>query len=108
MLELLDLRNGGERLEPAGPDVDPAVSETVRGILARVRNEAGAVGIGEQPHHRQRGGAERRAIWGELTPGALLTRVEWHGGEAASRIEVVVDVVGIIRTIPGPVARAAP
>jgi len=43
VLELLDLRNGGERLEPAGPDVDPTVSETVRGILARVRTEGDPV-----------------------------------------------------------------
>ena len=37
MLELLDLRDGGERLEPTRLEPDPAVVETVRGILERVR-----------------------------------------------------------------------
>ncbi len=36
MLELLDLRERGGRLEGSKLDLDPAVSETVRGILQRV------------------------------------------------------------------------
>jgi histidinol dehydrogenase len=36
MLELLDLRERGGRLEPSKLDIDPAVSETVRSILQRV------------------------------------------------------------------------
>jgi histidinol dehydrogenase len=36
MLELLDLRERGGRLEPSKLEIDPAVSETVRGILQRV------------------------------------------------------------------------
>ncbi len=39
MLELLDLRKRGERLEPAGLEIDPIVSETVRDIIERVRAE---------------------------------------------------------------------
>jgi histidinol dehydrogenase len=36
MLELLDLRERGGRLEPSKLEVDPAIAETVRGILQRV------------------------------------------------------------------------
>ena len=36
MLELLDLRERGERLEPSRLETDPTVTETVRGILQRV------------------------------------------------------------------------
>jgi histidinol dehydrogenase len=36
MLELLDLRERGGRLEPSKLEIDPAVSETVRSILQRV------------------------------------------------------------------------
>ena len=36
MLEVLDLRERGERLEPTRLEIDPTVSETVRGILQRV------------------------------------------------------------------------
>jgi histidinol dehydrogenase len=36
MLELLDLRERGERLEAARPEIDPTVSETVQRILQRV------------------------------------------------------------------------
>ena len=43
MLELLDLREGGERLEPTRLEIDPDLSDTVRGILARVRAEGDAV-----------------------------------------------------------------
>ena len=39
MLELLDLRERGERLEPSRFETDPTVTETVRGILERVRAE---------------------------------------------------------------------
>lgn len=39
MLELLDLRERRERLEPRRLEIDPDVSDTVRGILARVREE---------------------------------------------------------------------
>ncbi|MBI3647777.1 MAG: histidinol dehydrogenase, partial [Actinobacteria bacterium] len=39
MLELLDLRERGERLEPTRLEPDPTVAETVREILARVRAE---------------------------------------------------------------------
>jgi histidinol dehydrogenase len=39
VLELLDLRDRRERLEPRRLETDPHVSETVRGILARVRDE---------------------------------------------------------------------
>jgi histidinol dehydrogenase len=36
MLELLDLREMGARIEPSRLEINPAVSETVRGILQRV------------------------------------------------------------------------
>jgi histidinol dehydrogenase len=36
MLELLDLRKRGERLEPTRLEIDPTVAETVAGILQRV------------------------------------------------------------------------
>src|SRR5512136_2644180 len=36
MLELLDLRERGGRLEPSRLEIDPATSETVRSILQRV------------------------------------------------------------------------
>ena len=39
MLELLDLRERRERLEPRRFEIDPHVSDTVRGILQRVRDE---------------------------------------------------------------------
>ena len=37
MLGLLDLRERGERLEPSRFESDPTVTDTVRGILQRVR-----------------------------------------------------------------------
>ena len=43
MLELLDLRERGERLEPTSFEIDPTVAATVRDILARVRGEGDAV-----------------------------------------------------------------
>jgi histidinol dehydrogenase len=43
MLELLDLRERGERLEPTSLEIDPTVAATVGGILARVRVEGDAV-----------------------------------------------------------------
>ncbi len=39
MLELLDLREGGERLEPTRLEIDPAVSDVVRDIVQRVREQ---------------------------------------------------------------------
>jgi histidinol dehydrogenase len=42
MLELLDLRERGERLEPTSLEIDPTVTETVRGIISRVRAEGDA------------------------------------------------------------------
>jgi histidinol dehydrogenase len=39
VLELLDLRDRRERLEPRRLEIDPHVSETVREIVARVRDE---------------------------------------------------------------------
>ena len=39
MLELLDLRDRRERLEPRGFEVDPSVADAVRGIIERVRAE---------------------------------------------------------------------
>lgn len=43
MLELLDLRERGERLEPTALEIDPTVAGTVRDILARVRAEGDPV-----------------------------------------------------------------
>ena len=43
MLGLLDLRERGERLEPSRFESDPTVTETVRGILERVRVHGDAV-----------------------------------------------------------------
>jgi histidinol dehydrogenase len=43
MLELLDLRERGERLEPTTFEIDPIVAGTVRDILARVQTEGDAV-----------------------------------------------------------------
>lgn len=42
MLELLDLRDRRERLEPRRLEIDPSVSEAVRGIVKRVRAEGDA------------------------------------------------------------------
>jgi histidinol dehydrogenase len=39
VLELLDLRDRRERLEPRSLEIDPRVAETVRGIIERVRGE---------------------------------------------------------------------
>jgi histidinol dehydrogenase len=43
MLELLDLRERGERLEPTAFEIDPTVADTVRDILARVRTDGDPV-----------------------------------------------------------------
>ncbi|MGZ8652832.1 MAG: histidinol dehydrogenase [Actinomycetota bacterium] len=43
MLGLLDLRERGERLEPSRFESDPTVTETVRGILERVRDQGDPV-----------------------------------------------------------------
>ena len=43
MLGLLDLRERGERLEPSRFESDPTVTETVRGILQRVRDQGDPV-----------------------------------------------------------------
>ncbi len=42
MLELLDLRTRRERLEPRRLEIDPSVEQTVREIVARVRDEGDA------------------------------------------------------------------
>jgi histidinol dehydrogenase len=42
VLELLDLRNRRERLEPRHLEVDPDISATVGGLIERVRNEGDA------------------------------------------------------------------
>src|SRR3990172_3928473 len=42
MLELLDLRNRRERLEPRRLEIDPSLADTVRGIIQRVREERDA------------------------------------------------------------------
>ena len=39
MLELLDLRDGGERLEPRRLEIDPSLADSVRAIVERVRAE---------------------------------------------------------------------
>jgi len=39
VLELLDLRDRRERLEPRGLEIDPSAADTVRGIIDRVRAE---------------------------------------------------------------------
>jgi histidinol dehydrogenase len=39
VLELLDLRDRRERLEPRGLEIDPSTAEAVRGIIERVRAE---------------------------------------------------------------------
>ena len=39
MLELLDLRDRRERLEPRSLEIDPSTADTVRGIIERVRAE---------------------------------------------------------------------
>jgi len=39
VLELLDLRDRRERLEPRGLEIDPSVADAVRGIIERVRAE---------------------------------------------------------------------
>jgi histidinol dehydrogenase len=39
VLELLDLRDRRERLEPRSLEIDPTVADTVRGIIERVRSE---------------------------------------------------------------------
>jgi histidinol dehydrogenase len=43
VLGLLDLRERGERLEPSRFEIDPTVTETVRGILRRVRDHGDPV-----------------------------------------------------------------
>jgi histidinol dehydrogenase len=43
VLGLLDLRERGEQLEPSRFESDPTVTETVRGILQRVRDEGDPV-----------------------------------------------------------------
>ena len=43
MLELLDLRERGERLEPTALEIDPTVADTVRDIIDRVRTQGDAV-----------------------------------------------------------------
>ena len=66
MLGLLDLRERGERLEPSRFESDPTVTETVRGILERVRDHGDAVLIelargprcrplGDRPGRHRRG-----------------------------------------------------
>jgi histidinol dehydrogenase len=42
VLELLDLRQRRERLEPRRLEIDPSIAETVRGIIERVRAEGDA------------------------------------------------------------------
>ncbi len=42
MLELLDLRDRRERLEPRSLEIDPRVADTVRGIVERVRTDGDA------------------------------------------------------------------
>lgn len=74
MLELLDLRERGERLEPSRFEADPTVTETVRGILERVR------AVGEPaPEHLQVLAADPEAFVANVRHAAAMQA----GGERA-------------------------
>src|SRR5215210_7131540 len=86
---------------------DVRIQQRTAPFLALVRHQAGAVLVGELQGHRQTGDADRRAIVGELTLGALRTTgVERDGGEATSLGKVVVDVVSVVGGVPGAEARS--
>ncbi len=64
--------------------------------------------IGELQRHRQSGSTDRGSIGGKLAARTFGARIERHGGEAPSLVEIVVDVVGIEGGIPGAEAWASP
>jgi len=72
-----------------------------------VLEKVAAVLVVELQGHRQSGGTQRRAIRGKGAVGAFLARIERHRRHSAGLMEVVVDVVGVIGTIPGAKARFA-
>jgi len=72
MLELLDLRERGGRLEPSKLEIDPAVSETVRSILQRVFVEGDDVLVE----------LAQRFDGADLSGGIMVTDEEFERGES--------------------------
>lgn len=65
-------------------------------LLALVRNEAaGTVEIRPQARHRQASRTQWSTVGFEQAFAALALWVEWHGGEATSLMEILVDAVRV-------------
>jgi histidinol dehydrogenase len=78
MLELLDLRERGGRLEPSKLEIDPVVSETVRSILQRVFVEGDDVLVE----------LAQRFDHADLSAGVMVTEAEFAGAERHTPVEL--------------------
>jgi histidinol dehydrogenase len=78
MLELLDLRERGGRLEPSKLEIDPVVAETVRSILQRVFVEGDDVLVE----------LAQRFDHADLSAGVMVTEAEFTGAERHTPVEL--------------------
>jgi histidinol dehydrogenase len=90
VLELLDLRDRRERLEPRRLEIDPNVSDTVRGIVRRVREE-GDLALLELTHRFD--GADLRETGLVVTPDELAAAIDAVPAELRDALDALIDRV---------------
>ena len=90
MLELLDLRERRERLEPRRLEIDPHDADTVRQILARVRAEGDAALLDLTLRFD---GAELRERGLLVTPDEFATAIDGIPRELRQALDALVDRV---------------
>ncbi|HEY7400749.1 MAG TPA: histidinol dehydrogenase [Actinomycetota bacterium] len=88
MLELLDLRERGERLEPTGVDLDPTVADRVRSILERVRAEGDAALVALA---QELDGADLSSVGLVVTPDEFVSAQEETPTELKAALDALVE-----------------
>ncbi|MEA2556500.1 MAG: histidinol dehydrogenase [Actinomycetota bacterium] len=98
MLELLDLRERGGRLEPSKLEIDPALAETVRGILQRVFVEGDEVLVE----------LAQKFDGADLRGGIMVTDAEFDAAAAATPQELRTALDELIERLRDLHARQLP
>jgi histidinol dehydrogenase len=98
MLEHLDLRERGGRLEPSKLEIDPATSETVRSILQRVFVEGDEVLIE----------LAQRFDGADLSSGILVTQEEFDRAESDTPAELRIALDELIERLTDLARRQLP
>ncbi|MEA2579257.1 MAG: histidinol dehydrogenase [Actinomycetota bacterium] len=98
MLELLDLRERGGRLEPSKLEIDPALAETVRGILQRVFVEGDEVLVE----------LAQKFDGADLRGGIMVTEAEFDAAEAATPQDLRIALDELIERLRDLHARQLP